>query len=566
MFDRKFDLLEVAMSVEVLGTIFMFVGGLGMFLYGMNVMGDGLQKAAGNKMHNFLSKITSNRFLGVLVGALITAIIQSSSATTVMVVGFVNAGLIDLGQAVGVIMGANIGTTITSWIVSMNEWKWATIFKPSFFSPLLIGIGAFFIMFYKSEKKKETGEILSGFGILFIGLEFMSNAIEPYSNSQIFFHSFQILGQNPILGILTGLVVTALIQSSSASVGILQTLAINGVVGWNSAVYITLGQNIGTCVTALISSAGANRTAKRAAVIHFLFNVFGAIILGIIMFFVFLWNPDFAYSHISSVDISIFHTIFNITNTLVLFPFANLLVRLSGVIIKDVSNMVEDDELEQMKRHLDDRILETPSFALDNVLKQVVYMGEITLENLNCSTNALLNGDPELIKKVMVQEDLIDKMEHVLTDYLVKISNLSLSERQQLITNHMFYTIMNFERIGDHAENVAELANMVIERKLCFSEEAKNEMEEMCYAATMSFKNALNSRRTENVEYIREVVKCEERVDNLEEEFRESHIARLSRNLCNSEAGVVFVDLLVNMERVSDHSMNIANFLLDEMD
>lgn len=554
------------MSVEILGTIFTFAGGLGMFLYGMNVMGDGLQKAAGNKMHNFLGKITSNRFLGVLVGTLITAIIQSSSATTVMVVGFVNAGLLNLSQAVGVIMGANVGTTITSWIVSMNEWKWASILKPSFFAPLLIGIGAFLIMFHKSEKRKEAGEILCGFGILFIGLEFMSNAIEPYSTSKVFFKAFQVLGKNPILGILTGLVVTALIQSSSASVGILQTLAFNGVVGWNSAVYITLGQNMGTCVTALISSAGANRTAKRAAVIHFLFNFIGAIIFGVLMFFIFLWNPRFANATITSVDISIFHSIFNITNTLLLFPFGTLLVKLSGVIIKETTHNIMDDELEAMKRHLDDRILETPSFALDNAIKQVIRMGDVTLENVKQSIRALLENDEELAKKVIEQENLIDQMENILTEYLIKISNLSLSEKQQLIVNHMFYTIINFERVGDHAENVAELANTTIDRKLQFTEEAREEMRKMCQAATESFENSLLCRKTENVEYIRKVVKCEEEVDNLEEEFRESHIARLSRNICNSESGVVFVDLLVNMERISDHSMNIANFLIDELD
>lgn len=554
------------MSVEILGTIFTFAGGLGMFLYGMNVMGDGLQKAAGNKMHNFLGKITSNRFLGVLVGTLITAIIQSSSATTVMVVGFVNAGLLNLSQAVGVIMGANVGTTITSWIVSMNEWKWASILKPSFFAPLLIGIGAFLIMFHKSEKRKEAGEILCGFGILFIGLEFMSNAIEPYSTSKVFFKAFQVLGKNPILGILTGLVVTALIQSSSASVGILQTLAFNGVVGWNSAVYITLGQNMGTCVTALISSAGANRTAKRAAVIHFLFNFIGAIIFGVLMFFIFLWNPRFANATITSVDISIFHSIFNITNTLLLFPFGTLLVKLSGVIIKETTHNIMDDELEAMKRHLDDRILETPSFALDNAIKQVIRMGDVTLENVKQSIRALLENDEELAEKVIEQENLIDQMENILTEYLIKISNLSLSEKQQLIVNHMFYTIINFERVGDHAENIAELANTTIDRKLQFTEEAREEMRKMCQAATESFENSLLCRKTENVEYIRKVVKCEEEVDNLEEEFRESHIARLSRNICNSESGVVFVDLLVNMERISDHSMNIANFLIDELD
>lgn len=554
------------MSITILGTVFTFAGGLGMFLYGMNIMGDGLQKAAGNKMHNFLGKITSNRLLGVLVGTLITAIIQSSSATTVMVVGFVNAGLLNLTQAVGVIMGANIGTTVTSWIVSMNEWTWATVLKPSFFAPLLIGVGAFFIMFSKGEKKKEAGEILSGFGILFIGLEFMSGAIEPYSSSPVFSNAFRVLGKNPVLGILTGLAVTALIQSSSASVGILQTLAINGVVGWNSAVYITLGQNMGTCVTALLSSAGANRTAKRAAVIHFLFNFLGAVIFGIIMFVIFWWKPDFANASITSVDISIFHSIFNISNTLILFPFANLLVKLSEFIIKDSKSEVAVDELEMMQKHLDERIFETPSFAVDNTVQQIIRMGGVTLENVTRSIEALLEKNEEKARLAIEQEKVIDQMENLLTRYLVKITNLSLSEKQQMIVNDMFYTISDLERVGDHAENIAELAQKAIEKNLQFTECARKEMEEISVAAVTSFAYSLETRKTENVEFIRKVVKQEELVDNLEEEFRERHIARLSKNICNTESGVVFVDLLVNLERISDHSMNIANYVKDEFD
>lgn len=553
------------MSVEILGTIFSFAGGLGMFLYGMNIMGDGLQKAAGNRMRNFLGTITNNRVLGVLVGALITTIIQSSSATTVMVVGFVNAGLLSLSQAVGVIMGANIGTTITSWIVSMNEWEWASVLKPSFFAPLLIAIGAFLIMFLKNEKQREAGEILSGFGILFIGLDFMSNAIEPYSTSPVFSNAFHVLGRNPFLGILTGLVVTAIIQSSSASVGILQTLASNGMVGWNSAVYITLGQNMGTCVTALISSAGAHKTAKRAAIIHFLFNFFGAVIFGALMFFVFMWKPAFANAEINSIDISIFHTIFNVTNTLILFPFANQLVKLSGKLVKESESNVKEDELETLRKHLDDRILETPSIAVENAVAQVLHMGEITLENLNCAISALLEQDEQKVQKVFEQEKIIDDMVNIITGYLVKISNLSLAEKQQLIVNHMFYTITNFERVGDHAENVAELAKQRIDKNLQFTEEAEKEMREICDAAVDSYKNSLLARKTENVEYIRNVVKCEDLVDNLEEEFRERHIMRLSKNICNTESGVVFVDLLVNMERISDHSMNIADYMRDEI-
>jgi len=306
--------------------LFRFIGGLGMFLYGMNVMADGLQKSAGDKMKHLLEFLTRNRLMGILVGAGVTAIIQSSSATTVMVVGFVNAGLMNLTQAVGVIMGANIGTTVTAWLVSMSEW--GAFLKPEFFAPLLIGIGAFMLLFSKKEKIVDVSEILVGFGVLFIGLNFMSGAITPYRDAPIFSEAFRVLGRNPILGMLAGLAVTALIQSSSASVGILQTLAANGLVNWSSAIFITLGQNIGTCVTALLSSLGAHKTAKRAAVIHFLFNTIGAIVFGLLMFVVFTINKAWASSEINSVGISMFHTFFNVTNTLLLYPFGNLLVKL----------------------------------------------------------------------------------------------------------------------------------------------------------------------------------------------------------------------------------------------
>lgn len=552
------------MTIEHVSSIFTFIGGLGMFLYGMNLMADGLQKAAGNKMKQLLGYLTNNRFVAVLVGALVTAIIQSSSATTVMVVGFVNAGLVNLAQAVGVIMGANIGTTITSWLVSMNEWSAAL--KPEFFAPLLIGIGAFTIMFAKTERKKEAAEILIGFGILFIGLSFMSNSIKPYTGAPIFSTAFRVLGKNPFLGILIGAVVTAVIQSSSASVGILQTLAMNGVVNWNSAIFITLGQNIGTCVTAIISSTGANKTAKRAAVIHFLFNTIGAAVFGIVMFVLFQVNKTFAASSISSVQISIFHTIFNVCNTLVLFPFANLLVKLSGLVIDDSTPVEEKDEVELVLRHLDDRILETPSFAVENAVKEVIHMGEVAMESVKCSVKALLKNDKEAADEVLKHEQIIDKLDHVLTQYLIKINNLSLTEKQQEVINHMFYTVSDIERVGDHAENIAELAMKKIEHGLYFSDSAYAEMEEICTVSLESFENAMKARETENIEYVRKVVKLEDIVDTLEEELREKHIKRLSQNLCDSETGVIFIDTMVNIERISDHSLNIANYIRDEMD
>lgn len=552
--------------IDNLETLFIFIGGLGMFLYGMNVMADGLQKSAGNKMKSLLGYLTNNRLLAVIFGALITAIIQSSSATTVMVVGFVNAGLMNLVQAVGVIMGANIGTTITSWIVSMNEWSAAL--KPEFFAPLLIGIGAFSIMFSKKEKVKEAGEILVGFGVLFIGLSFMSDSIKPYASSPIFSKAFATLGSNPVLGILTGAVVTAIIQSSSASVGILQTLAANGIVTWNSAVYITLGQNIGTCVTALLSSAGANKTAKRAAVIHLLFNVLGAVIFGGIMFAIFATNRSFASSDINSVQISIFHTIFNITCTAILFPFAKQLVKLSGVFIKDEEDTVAEykGEVQETLKHLDERIFETPSFAVESAVKEVIHMGHITIDNAKAAVEALLNKNEKLIKNVIETEKVIDEQSKLITEYLIKISNLSLTEKQHFVVNNLFYIVSNIERVGDHAENLAELAQNRIEHNVDFTEEAYAELKEISDTALKAFENSVKARETENVEYIRKVVKYEDIVDTLEEEFREKHIERLSKNNCNTEAGIIFIDALVNLERMSDHSLNIAGFVKDELE
>lgn len=552
------------MSIEVIQVLFQFVGGLGMFLYGMNSMADGLQKSAGGRMKQLLGVLTSNRLLGVLVGAGVTAIIQSSSATTVMVVGFVNAGIIDLAQAVGIIMGANIGTTVTSWIVSMNEW--GELMKPEFFAPLFIGIGAMILLFSKSEKKRQTGEILVGFGLLFIGLSFMSSSIEPYRDAPIFVDAFTILGRNPILGILTGAVVTAVIQSSSASVGILQTLAMNGVVNWQSAIFITLGQNIGTCVTALLSSIGAHKTAKRAATIHLLFNVAGAVIFGILAFILFQFNQDLAFFTINSVEISVFHTVFNVTNTLVLFPFAGLLVKLSCLLIPDKKGTTEEEDAENnMFRHLDTRILESPSFAIENVMKEVVNMGKAVLNNYLLAGEALIKNDSGKVEAVVKNEQTINHMDQMLTEYLVKINNLSLTEEQHLVVKNLFYTIEDFERIGDHSENLSELAAYKIENDIQFSDDASEELQNMLRVVEKSVKHAIAARETQEMSEVRTVVKCEEEVDNLEEELRESHITRLSKNMCTTENGIAFLDAISNLERISDHALNIAGYVRDEM-
>ncbi|MBU9726634.1 Na/Pi cotransporter family protein [Diplocloster modestus] len=553
------------MSFEDIEMLFRFVGGLGMFLYGMNVMADGLQKSAGNKMKQLMGFLTNNRILAVIVGALVTAIIQSSSATTVMVVGFVNASILNLTQAVGVIMGANIGTTVTAWIVSMSEW--GAFFKPEFIAPLIIGIGAFMMIFTKGEKKREIGEIAVGFGVLFIGLSFMSGAITPYKDAPIFATIFKTLGSNPVFGILAGALVTAIIQSSSASVGILQTLALNGVVTWNSAVYITLGQNIGTCVTALLSSAGANKTAKRAAVIHLLFNVIGAVLFGIIMFTLFSLRPSFAAGTINSVQISIFHTVFNVTNTVLLFPFANYLVKLSGLIIKEKTDAlaVTEGEDEAVLRHLDPRIFETPSFAVENVLAEVIHMGDVVYENVNLAFDSALNNDTEKAQQVFKTEASINNMEKIITEYLVKISNLSLTEDQHQVVNDLFYTISDMERVGDHAENIAELAGFKKDNDILFSDTAQTEMKDLMKIVLDSLASALKARSEESMEYVRKVVQYEEDVDDLEEELRSKHIERLSTGECQAKSGVVFLDIISNLERISDHANNIAGYLVDEL-
>lgn len=553
-------------TLEILEVIFIFAGGLGMFLYGMNMMGDGLQKTAGNKLKRLLGYLTNNRLMAVLLGVVVTAVIQSSSATTVMVVGFVNAGIINLVQATGVIMGANIGTTVTAWLVSMSEWS--VLLKPDFIAPVLIAIGAFVTLLSKDTKKKNIAEIVVGLGLLFIGLKFMSNVITPYAQAEdsIFKRAFAGMCRNPLLGILIGAVVTAILQSSSASVGILQTLAMAGVVNWQSAIFITLGQNIGTCITAILSSIGASKTAKRAAVIHLSFNVIGAILCGAVMYVVFWFQPEFASFAISSTQISIFHTVFNLVNTIVLFPFANQLVRLSGFFIDDSKVEVSTDAMQITLRHLDERILESPTFAVQNATKEVIHMGEITLNNTREAVDALLNNDEEKAQKVFEVEKVIDAHQRVIDEYLIKINNLSLTEKQHKIINNLFHTVSNIERVGDHADNLAELAIEKVSKNVHFSDDAYEELKEISSIAVESFDNALQARITENVDYVRKVEKMEKQVDRLKDYLRQKHIDRLSQGVCTSSNGVVFIDALINLERISDHSLNIAKFVESEVE
>ncbi len=552
------------MTLNDLGMLFQFIGGLGLFLYGMHIMADGLQKSAGDRVKSLMGFLTRNRLVAVTVGAGITALIQSSSATTVMVVGFVNAGMLTLTQAVGVIMGANIGTTITAWIVSLSEW--GSLLKPEFFAPLVVGAGAFLLLFAGNERRKKAGEIMTGFGILFIGLSFMSDAITPYRDAQIFSDAFRVLGKNPLLAVVTGAVVTAIIQSSSASVGILQTLAMNGVVNWQSAVFIMLGQNIGTCVTALLSGAGAGKNAKRASVIHLLFNVIGSLWVGVAMFVFFRFQGDMAARSIGSVEISLFHTFFNIANTLVMFPFANALVRIAEIMITDDSRQETDENgiVDQMGRKLDRRILNNPALAIETAVGEVVGIGILARDNMKTAMGALLENDKEQIRQVLQMEKNINRLVTMLTSFLVEVDNLSLTETQHLMIKNLFYTISDMERIGDHSENIAELAETKRKDKIRFSEKGYKDMEKMYDMTLHTLEAALEARELGSPEAVRRTESTEKMVDKLERDLRDKHIQRLSKGKCSPESGIIFLDVLSNLERIADHADNIAGYVAAE--
>ena len=552
--------------LEHVGNLFMFIGGLGMFLYGMHVMADGMQKSAGNKMKDFLGMLTGNRFMAVGIGALITAIIQSSGATTVMVVGFVSAGLMTLSQAVGVIMGANIGTTITAWIVSLSQLgDSAALLNPQFYAPLLVGIGALIIMFAKSNKKQNIAEIIIGVGLLFLGLKSMSGAIKPYTDAPIFSIVFTTLGYNPILGILAGAVITALLQSSSVSVGILQTLAVNGLVGTNAAVFITLGENIGSCVTALLSAMGGSRTAKRAATIHLSFNVIGAILFGVICTVLFMVRPDIAGHKITPVEISLFHTGFKLTMTVLLFPFAEKLVDLSGFLIKETEADRLAAEAEGSILHLDPRIFEQPSIAVVALSNEVVRMGEMVLENVRRAVNVCFSRDEKEIEKVFEVEKRVNRINKELTEYLIHANNLSLNNRQKLIVADLFNSLTDIERSGDHAENITEQVQLLIERNQEFSELGHNDLLEITAAVDEAFDGAVKARKTSSKEIAVHVGECEDKVDQLRDDLKIRHIDRLSRGECDPAAGIVFIEIVDNLERISDHAENLAQYVLKEL-
>ena len=558
------------MSLSDVSNLFKFLGGLGMFLYGMQIMSNGMQKAAGSRMSHFLSMATDNRLMGVLLGAAVTAVIQSSSATTVMVVGFVNAGILNLVQATGVIMGANIGTTVTAWMVSLTQLGDSVeIFKPDFFAPLLLGIGALSLVFNHHKKDNLKAEILTGVGLLFVGLNFMFTSLSPYTGNPIFAEAFSVLGRNPILGVLAGALVTGILQSSSASVSILQSLALGGGINRGAAIYVTLGQNIGTCVTALISAAGANRTAKRAAIIHLTFNVFGAVLFAVGVFILTFFMPEFFNTPITIVEISLFHTFFNVTNTAILFPFAKQLVAISGMVIKETPETLFTEEYQaeaqEMVKRLDPRLLENPAIAIESANVEVVEMGKTVLHSLQTAMESITEKDKEKAAAVEYTEVTVDQMAGILSRFLVRVNNLSLTERQKSHVNNLFYTISDFERVGDHANNLAETTDYLIEHNVSFSETGLHDVEAVGLKAEKTFEAAVAARQVGSLEYVKECGNGEDAVDTMTEELREKHIDRLSNGKCSAQAGVVFLDILTNLERVGDHALNVAGYVKDEI-
>ena len=530
------------------------LGGLGLFLYGMNLMGESLEKVAGSKMKKIIELLTKNIFMGVLLGAVVTAVIQSSSATTVMVVGFVNAGLMGLPQAVGVIMGANIGTTVTAQIVSFDLTGMA---------PLALGIGILLYLFAGNEKYKQVGEVFIGFGLLFTGMESMKLAVSPLAEYKGFTDLLSTFGRYPILGLLLGFGITAIIQSSSAAMGMLVVLASQGLVPLSSALPILYGQNIGTCVTSLISSIGANKNAKRAAMIHLIFNILGTIIFlillnGIVVKFVVSLDPGNVARQIANV-----HTIFNIVSTILLLPCNKLIVKLAMRIVPDKEDELEEDESRVIK-YIDDRMIQTPPIALASTIKEVARMGEKARDSVDYAMEGILEASSEGIERSFKQEKSINQLQKTILNYLLKLSKAPLSEEDRETVDTLFNTVNDIERIGDHAENLAEIAQSAIDGQVYFSEQGQNEISDMYNKVIASYSYALESMVTSDVNLACKVIKMEEQVDIMEESCRVNHMRRLNNNLCSIDNGIIYFEILANLERISDHAANIAEKVIQQ--
>ncbi|HBD87882.1 Na/Pi cotransporter family protein [Anaerotignum faecicola] len=538
-----------------------FIGGLAMFIYGMNIMADGLQHAAGSKMKKILEVLTQNKLMGIALGALVTAIIQSSSATTVMVVGFVNAGLMNLTQAISVIMGANIGTTITGWLVSAGEW--AKMFSPSTLAPIAVMVGVIVTLVGKRQQSKDVAGIIIGFGILFIGMNTMSDAVYPLRESEVFKTAFISMGSNPFLGILVGAGVTAIIQSSSASQGILLSLASAGLVPTNAAVFIIMGQNIGTCVTAILSSVGASKNAKCVGTMHLTFNIAGTIIFSILAMFLFArLDPSYGEGIINMTQISFIHTVFNVGTTIILMPFSGYIIKFAMKVNGLKAVETKSDEAELV--HLDKRMMSTPSVAVEGAKLETIRMGRIARENLSLALSTLSDHDEEKMADVKQREFVIDKLCDNISKYLIDLCMLHLSDKDNEMVTSLLNTVSDMERVGDHAENIVELAEEMKQEGISFSDTALEELNEMSTTTLGAYDNAVKALELDDITYAVKTSFLEDQVDAMEKKLRAGHIERLSNAECSVNAGIHFIDLLGNLERVSDHAMNIAQVVLNE--
>ena len=536
------------------------LGGLSLFLFGMNLMGNSLEKCAGSSLKVLLSKLTSRKILGFLTGLGVTAVIQSSSATTVMVVGFVNSGLLSLRQAIGVIMGANVGTTVTAWILSLTgldgESFFIRLLEPTSFSPVLALIGVGLTMMAKSERKKDVGMILLGFAVLMFGMDTMSGAVAGLQDVPEF-QSIFLMFTNPVLGVLAGAILTAIIQSSSASVGILQALSATGQVTYGAAIPIIMGQNIGTCVTAMISSVGANKNAKRAAVVHLLFNIIGTCVwLSVFYLINAVVHFDFVGNSIDQLGIAVVHTTFNVLCTALLFPFSGLLEKLA-------CRLVRDDKVPEQIQILDERLLSTPPVAIGRCQEVAETMARISMDALRTGCRLIEHYDAKEAQAVRETEKEADQYEDMLGTYLVKLGRENLSERDNRQVSKLLHIIGDFERISDHAVNVVESAEEMRSKGLHFSHQAKQELNVLTSAVGEIMDLSLDAFLKDDPDLAVKVEPLEQVVDTLKEQLRNRHILRLQRGECTIELGFVWSDLLTDLERVADHCSNIAGCVIE---
>lgn len=541
------------------------IGGLALFLYGMDVMGDGLAKTSGGKLEKILEKLTSSPIKAVLLGAGVTAVIQSSSATTVMVVGFVNSGIMKLSQAVGIIMGANIGTTITSWILSLTGIESGNFFiqmlKPSSFSPILALIGIVIMMMSKDSKKKDIASILLGFAVLMFGMDTMSNAVKPLADVPEFTNILLIF-TNPILGMLAGLILTAVIQSSSASVGILQALCATGAMNFGVALPIIMGQNIGTCVTAMISSIGAKKNAKRAALIHLYFNIIGTIVFMVLFYSINAFvHFEFLGEAATPVGIAVIHSLFNVAATLLLLPFGKGLVKLATLTIPETEEEKEE-AIPDATKLLDARFLEKPAFAVAQCKNVGIEMANLTRRALVSAVEAVTDYDQKKIKEVFKLEEVIDHYEDELGTYLMKLSGKPLSDEDNHTVSNLFHCMGDFERISDHALNLAETAMEMKAKEQEFSPKAKNELLTYGEAVKEIMDISVRAYESGDIALAGQVEPLEEVIDDLNVKVRKQHVKRLRKGKCTIELGLSLSDILTTYERVADHCSNIAVCLI----